>query len=125
MAVLVVALIAAAVVHYLYGGIRLQTARDRLSGAAQAQLSVLLGLFVLAKAVDYYLDRFDLVTQVGPLITGMNYTDRQRGAAGQEHPARHRGHLRDPLLRQRLATHLAAARRSASRCSRSRRSCSA
>src|SRR6478735_6825362 len=74
MAVLVVALIAAAVVHYLYGGIRLQTSRDRLSGAAQAQLSVMLGLFVLAKAADYWLDRFDLVTRSGSRITGMNYT---------------------------------------------------
>ncbi|GAB2444418.1 UPF0182 family protein [Nocardioides hungaricus] len=75
MAALVVALIAAAVVHYLYGGIRLQAARDRLSGPAQVQLSILLGLFVLAKAADYYLDRFDLVTQSGGLITGMTYTD--------------------------------------------------
>ena len=53
-------LLAAAVVHYLFGGIRLQAAADRLSGAAQVQLSVLLGLFVLLKAVDYWLDRFDL-----------------------------------------------------------------
>jgi uncharacterized protein len=75
MAALVIALIAAAVVHYLYGGIRMQTARDRLSGAAQVQLSILLGLFVLAKAADYYLDRFDLVTQGGGLVTGMTYTD--------------------------------------------------
>ncbi|MCW2795646.1 UPF0182 family protein [Nocardioides sp.] len=75
MAVSVVALLAAAAVHYLYGGIRLQTAHDRLSGAAQAQVSVLLGVFVLAKAADYYLDRFDLVTQSGSLITGMSYTD--------------------------------------------------
>ena len=75
MAVLVVALIAAAVVHYLYGGIRLQTPRDRLSGAAQAQVSVLLGFFVLAKAADYWLDRFDLVSQGGGVITGMTYTD--------------------------------------------------
>lgn len=75
MAVTVVALLAAAVVHYLYGGIRLQTSHDRLSGAAQAQLSVLLGVFVLAKGADYYLDRFDLVTTGGGLITGMTYTD--------------------------------------------------
>ena len=74
MAVLVVALIAAVVVHYLYGGIRLQATRDRLSGAAQVQISVLLGLFVLVKAVDYYLDRFDLVHKSGSLITGMDYT---------------------------------------------------
>jgi uncharacterized membrane protein (UPF0182 family) len=74
MAAAIVALIATAVVHYLYGGIRLQVQHDRLSGAAQVQMSVLLGVFVLAKAVDYYLDRFDLVTDDHSLFTGMNYT---------------------------------------------------
>ena len=76
MAATVVALMAAAVVHYLYGGIRLQSPGDRLSGAAQAQLSVLLGLFVLAKAADYWLDRYDLVHQSGSLLTGITYTDK-------------------------------------------------
>src|SRR6478735_6634259 len=75
MAVTVVALLSAAVVHYLYGGIRLQSPGDRLSGAAQAQLSVLLGVFVLAKALDYWLDRYDLAYQSGSLLTGINYTD--------------------------------------------------
>ena len=74
MAAAVVAVIATAVVHYLYGGIRLQVPHDRLSGAAQVQFSVLLGVFVLAKGVDYYLDRFDLVTNDNHLFTGMNYT---------------------------------------------------
>ncbi|QCW50333.1 UPF0182 family protein [Nocardioides dongxiaopingii] len=74
MATMVLAIIAALVTHYLYGGVRLQATQDKLSGAAQAQLSVLLGLFVLAKGVDYYLDRFDLVTQKNNLFTGMNYT---------------------------------------------------
>lgn len=74
MAVAVVALIGTAVVHYLYGGIRLQQAHDRLSPAAQVQLSVLLGIFVLAKSVDYFLDRYDLVTDDHRLFTGMNYT---------------------------------------------------
>jgi uncharacterized membrane protein (UPF0182 family) len=68
------ALLLAAVVHYLYGGIRLQSAADRVSGAAQAQLSALFGLFLLLKGVDYYLDRFDLTSQSGGLITGMTYT---------------------------------------------------
>ena len=76
MAFLFVALLVAALVHYLYGGIRLQTAHDRLSGAAQVHLSVLLGLFVLAKGADYWLDRFDLVTGSGGLVTGMTYTDQ-------------------------------------------------
>jgi len=74
MAAAIVAVLATAVVHYLYGGIRLQVQHDRLSGAAQVQFSVLLGIFVLAKGVDYYLDRFDLVTNDNHLFTGMNYT---------------------------------------------------
>ncbi|GHJ59725.1 UPF0182 protein [Nocardioides sp. OK12] len=75
MAVFVVSLLAAALTHYLYGGISLQGPGDRLTGAAQAQLSLLLGLFVLAKGADYWLDRFDLVSQAGSLITGITYTD--------------------------------------------------
>ena len=75
MAVAVISLMAAALVHYVYGGIRLSVPRDRLSGAAQVHLSVLLGVFVLAKSADYWLDRFDLVTGSGNLFTGMGYTD--------------------------------------------------
>ena len=75
MAITVVALLVAALVHYLFGGIRLQAQRDKFSGAAQVQVSVLLGLFVLFKAVDYWLDRFDLTTSPGGLFTGMSYTD--------------------------------------------------
>ncbi|KRA37968.1 MULTISPECIES: UPF0182 family membrane protein [unclassified Nocardioides] len=74
MAIAVVALIATAVVHYLYGGIRLNQQHDRLSGAAQVQFSVLLGSFVLAKSVDYFYDRYDLVTDDHRLFTGMNFT---------------------------------------------------
>ena len=75
MALLVISLLAAATVHYLYGGIRLQTPGDRLTGAAQVQFSVLLGLFVLAKAADYWLDRYDMVSASGSLIDGITYTD--------------------------------------------------
>jgi uncharacterized protein len=75
MAVAVVSLLVAALVHYLFGGIRLQSQHDRFSGAAAAQLSVLLGFFVLCKAADYWLDRFDLLNDPGSLITGITYTD--------------------------------------------------
>ncbi len=75
MAVAVLSLIAAALVHYLFGGIRLQAKTGKFSGAAQAQISVLLGLFVLFKAADYYLDRFDLTTG-GGLFTGVGYADQ-------------------------------------------------
>ena len=71
----VVGLIAALVTHYLFGGIRLQNPLgQRVTSAAQVQFSVLLGLFVLVKAADYWLDRFDLTTDQGRRFTGINYT---------------------------------------------------
>ena len=124
MTALFTALLLAAVVHYLYGGIRLQSASDRVSGAAQAQLSALFGLFLLLKGVDYWLDRFDLTSQAGSLITGHDLHARARRAAGEEHLDVHRGDLRRAVLRQHRPAHLAAARVSVSRCSRSRRCCS-
>ncbi len=65
------------VVHYLYGGIRLQTPGERLTPAARAHLSVLLGVFVLLKAAAYWLDRYDLVDHrtAHGWITGATYTD--------------------------------------------------
>jgi len=74
MTALIIGLIAAVFVHYVYGGIRLQARTDKVSGPAQAQISVLLGLLVLLKAGDYYLDRFDLSSASGSLITGMTYS---------------------------------------------------
>ena len=76
MALAVVGLMAAVLVNYLFGGIRLSARPgERLTSAAQIQVSALLALFVLAKAVDYWLDRFDLVTNSGSIFTGMGYTD--------------------------------------------------
>ncbi len=75
MAIAVLSLVAATVVHYLFGGIRLQAKHDKFSGAAQAQISVLLGFFVLFKGVDYWLDRFDLTTS-GGLFTGVGFSDQ-------------------------------------------------
>ena len=70
----VLALLAGVLVHYLYGGIRLQGS-DRMSSAAQAQVSLLLGVLVLLKGVDYWLDLYDLVHSSGPLFTGIGFTD--------------------------------------------------
>lgn len=76
MALAVVGLLATVVVNYLFGGIRLSARPgERLTSAAQIQVSVLLAAFVVAKAVDYWLDRFDLVTNSGSIFTGMGYTD--------------------------------------------------
>ena len=72
---LVLAIIASAVVHYLYGGIRLQVQEDRTTVAARLQLSILLGGVVLLKAVAYWFDRYALALKESKIITGLTYTD--------------------------------------------------
>ena len=72
---LILATLASVAVHYIYGGIRPQLRSDRTSVAARVQLSVLLGLIVLIKAVAYWFDRFALALKESKLITGLTYTD--------------------------------------------------
>jgi uncharacterized membrane protein (UPF0182 family) len=72
---LVLSIIASLAVHYLYGGIRLQVREDRTTVAARVQLSVLLGLVVLIKAVAYWFDRYALALKDSKLITGLTFTD--------------------------------------------------
>ncbi len=72
---LILATLASAAIHYLYGGLRPQLRSDRTTVAARVQLSVLLGLIVLIKAVAYWFDRFALALKENRLITGLTYTD--------------------------------------------------
>ena len=72
---LILATIASVAVHYIYGGIRPQVREDRTTVAARVQLSVLLGLIVLLKAVAYWFDRYALALKESRLITGLTYTD--------------------------------------------------
>lgn len=71
----IISLVAAVVVHYLYGGIRLQVREDRTTVTARVQLSILLGVIVLLKGAAYWLDRYHLALKEGRLITGLGYTD--------------------------------------------------
>jgi uncharacterized membrane protein (UPF0182 family) len=72
---LVLAALASAFVHYMYGGIRTVGQGDRTTVAARVQLSILLGLIVLMKAVAYWFDRYALALKENKLITGATYTD--------------------------------------------------
>ena len=75
---ILLAIVVVVVVQYIYGGLRLQPKGDRASTAAQAQLSLLIGLLVLLKAVSYWFDRFALATQSQQLVagfTGLKYVD--------------------------------------------------
>lgn len=77
-AVLLLSIVTAVVVHYLYGGIKIQSDVRSVSPAAQTQLAILGGLVLLAKAVAYWLDRFELATASQSLVpgfTGLKYVD--------------------------------------------------
>ena len=74
-AVVLLSAIAAVITHYLYGGLRLQGAGQRLTSAARIHLSVLAGLFLLLRGLDYWLGRYSLATKDSSLITGLTYTD--------------------------------------------------
>ncbi|WP_067605889.1 UPF0182 family membrane protein [Nocardiopsis listeri] len=75
-AAVILAFIAAVVVHYLYGGVRLQNdSGQRATPAARVHLSVLLGVFVLLRAGSYWLDRYGLVFSNRGYTFGASYTD--------------------------------------------------
>ncbi|WP_433540282.1 UPF0182 family protein [Streptosporangium sandarakinum] len=71
----VLSAVMAAVVHYLYGGFRLQSPGVHATRAARVHLSVLLGVFVLLKAVAYWVDRYELVFSDRGFVYGASYTD--------------------------------------------------
>ncbi len=72
---LILATLATAFIHYMYGGIRTTVQIDRTTVAARVQISILLGLIVLLKAVAYWFDRYALALKESKLINGLTYTD--------------------------------------------------
>ncbi len=72
---LVLALLLSAAGHYLLGGIRPQAQSNRIAGATQSHLTVLLGLIVALKAWGYWLDKYQLVYSTRGAATGATYTD--------------------------------------------------
>jgi len=75
-AIVLLALIGSLLTHYVFGGLRLQTPGQKLTGAARVQLSVLLGIFLVLKSIAYWLDRYGTVySGRGDVYTGASYTD--------------------------------------------------
>src|SRR5215207_6650366 len=61
--------------HYTMGGLRFSGPRRGGSTAAQAQLSILVGLTVLVKGVSYWFDQYELaIERSNRLFTGISYT---------------------------------------------------
>ncbi|MGH3801961.1 MAG: UPF0182 family protein, partial [Pseudonocardiaceae bacterium] len=72
----VLSFLGALITNYLFGGLRLAGRGGQLSGPARVQLGVLAGVFVLLKALAYFLDRYGLLfSNRNPLFTGASYTD--------------------------------------------------
>ncbi|WP_281894364.1 UPF0182 family membrane protein [Micromonospora humidisoli] len=73
----VLALIGALAVHYIFGGVRLQGVGDRMTNSARAHLSTLVAVFVLLKAVAYVLDRRAMLLEYneGAKLYGAGYAD--------------------------------------------------
>ena len=72
---LVLGTLTAAVTHYVYGGLQLQTKGERTTTSARVHLSLLLAALVLVRAGSWWLDRYSLTTNDSRLITGLTYTD--------------------------------------------------
>nr|MDT0662816.1 UPF0182 family protein [Micromonospora sp. DSM 115978] len=72
----VLAVIGALAVHYIFGGVRLQGAGDRMTTAARAHLTSLVAVFVLLKAIAYVLDRRAMLLEFndGVNLYGAGYT---------------------------------------------------
>ncbi|MEJ3743900.1 UPF0182 family protein [Actinomycetes bacterium KLBMP 9797] len=73
----VLSVIGALAVHYVFGGVRLQGIGDRMTAAARAHLTSLVAVFVLLKAIAYVLDRRALLLAYneGTRLYGAGYTD--------------------------------------------------
>ncbi|MFF4890140.1 UPF0182 family membrane protein [Micromonospora chersina] len=73
----VLALLGALAVHYIYGGVRLQGVGDRMTNAARAHLSSLVAVFVVLKAIAYVLDQRAMLLEYneGAKLYGAGYAD--------------------------------------------------
>ncbi|MGW5671490.1 UPF0182 family membrane protein [Micromonospora sp. NPDC003776] len=73
----VLALLGALAMHYVFGGVRLQGVGDRMTNAARAHLSTLVAVFVLLKAIAYVLDRRAMLLEYneGAKLYGAGYAD--------------------------------------------------
>jgi uncharacterized membrane protein (UPF0182 family) len=74
-AVVLLAGLAALLTHYLYGGLRLSGPGPRTTPQARVQLAVLGALFLLLRAVSYWLERYTELTNESTIITGPTFTD--------------------------------------------------
>ncbi|MCG7609023.1 MULTISPECIES: UPF0182 family protein [Mycobacterium] len=71
------ALIANAATHAIFGGIQVRSTRLVITRPATVQLAAIVGVFIVLKALAYWLDRYWLLSgsRKEPTFTGAGYTD--------------------------------------------------
>lgn len=65
--------IAAGIVHYVMGAIRFTSPRRGGTSAAQVHLSIVIGLAVLIRGIQYWFDRYGIELNEGSRFTGLRY----------------------------------------------------
>jgi uncharacterized membrane protein (UPF0182 family) len=73
--IVVTCLVVTVVASYLYGALRIRGRGRRMTPWFKAQVSLLLGLYLLLKGASYWLGRFALTTSSRGPVTGLSYTD--------------------------------------------------
>ncbi len=71
----VICLLVTTAVHYMNGGIRLQAVGRRVGSHVKLQLSLLLSILAVLKAVGYWFDRYRLYGSKVGVVDGPGYTD--------------------------------------------------
>ncbi|WP_151084513.1 UPF0182 family protein [Nocardioides cynanchi] len=74
--IVVTCLVVTVIASYLYGALRIRGRGRRMTPSFKAQVSLLLGLYLLLKAASYWLGRFALSTSTRGPVTGLSYTDQ-------------------------------------------------
>lgn len=72
---LFVILVLTIAVHYLAGGIRIQSVNERVTPQVKAHVSLLLAAMALVRAASYWLDRYALAYSTDGRFAGLSYTD--------------------------------------------------
>jgi uncharacterized membrane protein (UPF0182 family) len=74
--IVVLAAAMAIAVYWARGALDFKETPPRVTSGAAAQLSVLLALFFLQRAMSYWLGRFDLLLHTNGVVFGLRYVDR-------------------------------------------------
>ncbi len=74
-ALVIFSLLFAIAVYYIFGAIRIQTPGPKITLSARRHLTVLIFVFIVFKAIAYWLDRYGLVYSNRGNTTGASYAD--------------------------------------------------